>query len=188
MSSSGPLPTPDWVLRPHAGLALRVTEMGRGVFTLTGHPPGEILLEHWGPRARFSEAAHHNPDHILEVGDYQVFLATGGIDDFVNHGCNPNCRLEFREGRVFLAALRAIAPGEELNFDYATSTTREGLSAFPGWRFRCLCGATDCRFEVSCAEELAPERLRHYWNIGALAPHVQRRVASLLPHMSAEAA
>lgn len=188
MTSSDALPTPHWVLPPHCALALRITGKGRGVFTRSGHPAGEVLLEHWGPRARFSEAVHRGADHILEIGEDEVFLATGGIDDFVNHSCDPNCRLEFRDGRVFLVALRAIPAGHELSFDYATSTTLEGLSAFPGWRFRCLCGAQDCRGEVSCAEEIPPERLRYYWEIGALAPHVRRRVASLLDVLAVEIA
>jgi hypothetical protein len=117
-----------------------------------------------------------------------VFLATGGIDDFVNHSCDPNCGLDFRDGRVFLVAVRVIGAGEEVSFDYATSTTREGLSFFPGWRFSCLCGARNCRGEVSCAEELPRGRLLHYWEIGALAPHVRRRVAPLLPVTAGEAA
>ena len=36
--------------------------------------------------------------------------------DLINHSCSPNAG--FR-GQIFLVALRAIEPGEELTFDYA---------------------------------------------------------------------
>jgi hypothetical protein len=79
-------------------------------------------------------------------------------------------------------ALRDIAPGEELSFDYATTTSRAGIEAFPGWRFDCLCGAANCRGEVGSAEDLPPERLAYYQIAGALAPHVLRRLQLVLPH------
>ena len=117
-------------------------------------------------------------------GDHEA-AGTGALDDFVNHSCDPNCRLAFDAGgRVFLTALRDIAPGEELSFDYATTTTRAGITAFPGWRFECLCGAANCRGEVGSAEDLPPERLSYYHRAGALAPHVLRRLESTLPAVS----
>lgn len=177
---------PEWVMPPHPGLALHQSALGQAVYTRTGHPGGEPLLEYWGPLATFAEAAGRPHDHIMEVGDGVVFLPTGGFDDFLNHSCDPNCRLDYRpDGRVFLVALRDIAPGEELSFDYATTTTSDGVEAFPDWCFKCLCGAPGCRGEVSCAEELPGERLRYYAETGALAPHVLRQVARLLRNATA---
>jgi hypothetical protein len=55
----------------------------------------------------------------------------------------PNCEAEIVDRRVFIRALRYIAPGEELTIDYAlfvegrhTAQLRE--------RFRCYCAAPDC--------------------------------------------
>jgi SET domain-containing protein len=172
---------PDWVMPPRPGLALHENAMGRAVYTRSGHPAGERLLEYWGPRATFAEAAGRPHDHIMEVGDGVVFLPTGGLDDFLNHSCDPNCRLDYQpDGRVFLVALRDIAAGEELSFDYATTTTADGVDAFPDWRLKCTCGTANCRGDVSCAEELPMECLRRYAQAGALAPHVLRRVMALL--------
>ncbi len=181
MPQAQSLVLPEGVLPPHPGLALKHTERGRSLYTRIGHRAGDILLEHFGPRASFAVGAALAPDHVMEVGDNEVFLSSGSLDDFVNHSCDPNCRLEFRGGQVFLAALRDIAPGEELTFDYATTTTRAGVEAFPGWRFSCLCGASNCRGEVSSAEELPPERVAFYQSVGALAPHVERRLNLALP-------
>lgn len=172
---------PETVMPPHPALALRDTSRGKALYSRTGHAPGETLLEHFGPRTSFAVGAAVAPDHVMEVGENEVFLPSGALDDFVNHSCDPNCRLDYRSGRrVFLIALRDIAPGEELSFDYATTTTCDGIAAFPGWRFECLCGSQDCRGKVGCAEDLPPERLHYYLQVGALAPHVISRVAKLV--------
>lgn len=46
----------------------------------------------------------------------------GSICRFVNHSCNPNCRVEKwivnGHPRMALFADRAIMPGEELTYDY----------------------------------------------------------------------
>lgn len=53
---------------------------------------------------------------------------------FLNHSCDPNARVEARS----LVALRPIACGEQITFDY---TTTEASMAEP---FACLCGASAC--------------------------------------------
>ena len=37
---------------------------------------------------------------------------------YLNHACRPNCEPVLRKGRVVLVALRDIAAGEELTYDY----------------------------------------------------------------------
>ncbi len=172
---------PRSVMAPLPGIAVRENVMGRSLYSRTGHPAGEVLLEHYGRRVSFAEGRNEEPDHVMEIGEDEVFLASGDLDDYVNHSCEPNCRLQFEpDGRVFLVAMRDIAPGEDLSFDYATTTTRAGIAAFPGWRFQCRCGAAGCRGEVGCAEDLPLERLRYYAAQGALAPHVLHRLGPLL--------
>jgi hypothetical protein len=177
LSSDPPLS----VMAPLPGIAVRENAMGRSLYSRSGHPAGEVLLEHYGRRVSFAEGQGEASDHVMEIGEDEVFLASGDLDDYVNHSCEPNCCLRFEpDGRVFLVAMRDIAPGEDLSFDYATTTTRAGIAAFPGWRFPCRCGAAGCRGEVGCAEDLPLERLHYYARHGALAPHVLRRLSPLL--------
>ncbi|KAJ3409815.1 Histone-Lysine N-Methyltransferase ash1l [Chytridiales sp. JEL 0842] len=60
---------------------------------------------------------------------------------FVNHSCDPNCRIEKwsvnGEFRVGLFALRDIPAGTELTYDYR-------FEAF-GPMQRCMCGSIECR-------------------------------------------
>ena len=63
---------------------------------------------------------------------------------WINHSCEPNCEADEVDGRVYIKALRNIAAGEELNYDYGLIIdepyTPKLLSEFPCW-----CGAEECR-------------------------------------------
>jgi SET domain-containing protein len=37
---------------------------------------------------------------------------------YINHACRPNCEAVLRNGQMVFAALRDIAPGEEITLDY----------------------------------------------------------------------
>lgn len=59
-----------------------------------------------------------------------------GYGHFVNHACEPSCRIEYRpDGRPVLVANRDLVPGDEITFDY---TLTEGDLA---GSFQCRCPA-----------------------------------------------
>ena len=71
----------------------------------------------------------------------------GGNDSrWINHSCEPNCETqEGRHGkRVFVHALRDIAKGEELVYDYGLVIDEE-MSETLKQQYRCLCGSPQCR-------------------------------------------
>jgi SET domain-containing protein len=37
---------------------------------------------------------------------------------YANHSCRPNAEAVLRQGKIVIVALRAIAPGEEITYDY----------------------------------------------------------------------
>ncbi|MCB9831529.1 MAG: SET domain-containing protein-lysine N-methyltransferase [Planctomycetes bacterium] len=79
---------------------------------------------------------------------------------FLNHSCAPNARVSGRN----LIALRAIAPWEQISFDY--NTTEYRLAA----PFQCRCGETTCCGTVSGFAALAPEQRER--RRPHLAPHL----------------
>lgn len=56
---------------------------------------------------------------------------------FINHSCAPNCEAEVDAERITIIALRDIAAGEELTFNYGYDL--EDYRDHP-----CQCGAEDC--------------------------------------------
>lgn len=75
---------------------------------------------------------------IVELSPRRAIDFTHSADPmrYTNHSCQPNARLDIRQGRVEFYALRPIAAGEEITVDYGP-THHEG-------RLACRCGAPNC--------------------------------------------
>lgn len=92
--------------------------------------------------------------------------SSGGLDDLVNHSCNPNCGLFQRGGDTFLWTIRPIAADEELSFDYSTSMMDEP------WSMDCACGEAACRGVIGNSLDLPIETLQYYASMDLLPEHV----------------
>ncbi len=66
----------------------------------------------------------------------------GSVSRFINHSCDPNCELVRWNvkgyTRIGIFALRDIAPGEPLSYDYQFDTQEQST-------FKCACGKAACR-------------------------------------------
>jgi hypothetical protein len=100
------------------------------------------------------------PQHFAVKIDDDLWLCSlgGRTDDYINHSCEPN--LGFLQGDPRLFAIRDIAIGEELTFDYAMA-----MCEVDDWGFQCTCGAKTCRGAVAGFETLRPRHQRR------LRPH-----------------
>lgn len=127
---------------------------GTGVFAMRLVPRGTRILEYTGERishaeadARYDEEAMQNPHTVLfTVSRTTVIDAGRGGNEarFINHSCAPNCEAVKHKGRIFIEALRDIAAGEELTYDYHLEYSGRYR---PEWRERyaCRCGAPLCK-------------------------------------------
>lgn len=79
-----------------------------------------------------------------------------GPTRFINHSCDPSLRIFARVGDhadkhihdLALFAIREIAAGEELTFDYVDGVTEDGAEMELGngaHMTKCLCGSRKCR-------------------------------------------
>jgi len=127
---------------------------GLGVFALRSIAAGTRVIEYLGERISHEEAdrryegksASDNHTFLFIADDATVIDA--GVDGnearFVNHACDPNCESVIEEARVFIDAVRAIAPGEELTYDYQIQRERDDPPDIDAV-FACHCGAHGCR-------------------------------------------
>jgi hypothetical protein len=74
-------------------------------------------------------------------------------------------------GQITLIALRDIAVGEEVCFDYAT------CDGSPYDEFECECGAPSCRKHITGRDWRRPELWERY--CGYFSPYLQRRIERL---------
>lgn len=135
---------------------------GKGVYAVQDLAAGDTLIEYVGEIITWEEAqARHphdpkNPNHTFyfHIDESRVIdaLYGGNSSRWINHACDPNCEADEREGRIFIKALRDIAAGEELNYDYGLIIeeryTKKLKAEYPCW-----CGAVTCRGTL-----LAPKR------------------------------
>jgi len=104
---------------------------------------GEVISEREGD-ARYDDLAmarHHT--YLMALDDGRCIDAGVGGNEarFINHSCEPNCESVEEDGRVWIEAIRPIAAGEELTYDYRYERSDGDDERF----YRCHCGASTCR-------------------------------------------
>ena len=127
---------------------------GKGVFALQDLAEGETLIEYVGEVISWPEALRRHPHDAAQpnhtfyfhIDENHVIDAKvgGNSSRWINHSCQPNCEAEETGNRVFIKALRNIAAGDELFYDYGlvidARYTPKLLADYPCW-----CGASLCR-------------------------------------------
>lgn len=148
-------------------LVLKPTPVGKGVFTTARIEPGEIVTRFAGPVKRDAElATGWEEDHAIQIGPDLYLGPSGGLDDFINHSCDPNGGIRIAGLKVEFVAIRVIHPGEELTFDYSTTMSRDR------WRMACRCGARGCRGLVREFRFLPPTVRDRYVSLGIVPAYV----------------
>lgn len=120
---------------------IRSTVSGTGVIARRDIKKGEIVLPLTGQRLRSDQIDGINRSQsLLQIDEDLYLMATGTIDDFLNHSCDPN--LGFTPDGMNYMALRDIKTGEEMFWDYSTCEN-DAI-----WSMDCLCGSAKCRGKV----------------------------------------
>lgn len=145
--------------------------LGKAVFAATGFVEGDVLLEFTGQRLRADQVPSRmrgRGDRFVQVTPDHYMGPSGRLDDLVNHSCAPNAGLRFGDDGVFLVAICAIAPGEEISWDYST-TLRES-----NWHMLCQCKTPGCRRVIGNFDSLDAERQEWFRTRNLVAPYLQR--------------
>ena len=149
----------------HSGRRIQVRKSGvhgKGVYALRDIAAGESLIEYIGEIIDWKEALRRHPHDPLDpnhtfyfhIDEKHVIDANvgGNASRWINHACEPNCEADETDGRVFIKALRDLAPGEELFYDYGL-VIDERLTPKLKKQYQCRCGSPVCRGTM-----LAPKR------------------------------
>ena len=127
---------------------------GRGVFATRRIEKGERIIEYLGERVSHDEADRRyelkddNDSHtFLFIVDSKTVIDAGTDGNearFFNHSCDPNCESVVEKRRVFIEAIRAIEPGEEMTYDYQIYRDHDDPENIDEI-FACRCGFANCR-------------------------------------------
>jgi hypothetical protein len=125
---------------------------GRGMFASKLIPRGTRIIEYTGERITKAEGfrrdelrqrrARRGGDGCIYTFEVSTRVDIDGrvlwnTARYINHSCRPNCESQIVRGRVWIVALRAIKPEEELTYDYYYDF--DHYQDHP-----CRCGAKDC--------------------------------------------
>jgi hypothetical protein len=129
-------------VRVLSNFAIGQTHLGKAVFAARPFKKGDVLTQFTGPRIHKKKVPKRytgEADRYLQYDKEYYLGPSGGVDDLINHSCDPNAGLKFKGGDVLLVALRDIEVGEEVMWDYSTTMFENG------WQMRCECKTKKCR-------------------------------------------
>lgn len=124
-------------------LVIRSSEIhAAGCYTTRAIRKGRRVCEYTGPRMTKDVADERYADrsvtYLFGYGTGDMVIDGFGTPMFMNHCCAPNCETEEDDERIFVVALRDIAAGEELTYEYHLFDSDESAQD-------CFCGAPNCR-------------------------------------------
>lgn len=142
--------------------AKKAFRKGKGVYMLKGKAVHGKAVD------RLVDAGKLRADDAFQVGT-DTYLVLEPLSMAFNHSCNPNMGVRAKSG---LFALRDIAIGEELTYDYST-VVGVGNNA---WSMQCNCGATQCRSRIGSWQSLPAELRDQYFSVGAFPDFVLKEI------------
>jgi SET domain-containing protein len=134
------------------GLIIRSSAIhAAGCYTTTPIRKGARVAEYTGhqlTKAEADKAYEASPiTYLFGLGDGSVVIDGHSTAMFINHSCDANCETSEEKGRIWIEAIRPIAAGEEITYDYCLYDGGEDEAL-------CNCGAKNCRGTMYSKEEI----------------------------------
>jgi len=134
------------------GLIIRSSAIhAAGCYTTTAIRKGTRVAEYTGHRLTKKQADLSYEDspitYLFGLGKGEIVIDGHSMAMFINHSCAPNCETEEKNGRVWITAIRNIAPAEEITYDYCLYDGGDDEAI-------CNCGAGKCRGTMYSREEI----------------------------------
>jgi SET domain-containing protein len=152
MAIIGANPHPKKASHIRMGLIIRSSAIhAAGCYTTSPIRKGVRVAEYSGPLLTKAEAdARYEASpitYLFGLGDGSMVIDGHCMAMFINHSCDANCETSEVDGRVWITAIRNIAAGEEITYDYCLydGGDDEGI---------CNCGKAKCRGTMYSKEEI----------------------------------
>ncbi|KAH9203387.1 hypothetical protein DL95DRAFT_321507 [Leptodontidium sp. 2 PMI_412] len=128
---------------------------GWGLYAMENIPVNDMIIEYVGEKIRQQVAdvrearylrSGIGSSYLFRIDENTVIDSTkkGGVARFINHSCMPNCTAKIitvdKRKCIVFYALRDIAKGQELTYDYKFEREIRSVDRIP-----CLCGTTACK-------------------------------------------
>lgn len=152
------------------GLIIKKSKNGRGVFAVRNFRKGETVIRFCGERLTREELLSSVEDgdgHYIQIGKDLYLGASGGIDDFFNHSCEPNAGVVIEKEKALLVAIKPIPRHAEITFDYSTTMDDD-------WEeMKCNCKSSRCRKYVRDFKYLTRQVQKKYLRLGIVPGYIR---------------
>jgi SET domain len=140
-------------------LVVEDTKIGKGTFTTVQIPVNSMIIELSGPVVVERDIPPADLPNYLQIGP-NTFMGPsgGGMPEYLNHSCDPNCKIHIVGNRAFLYSLYVIPINNELTFDYSSTST----DSLENWQMLCKCSSPKCRKVISGAKYLPSDTYDQY--------------------------
>ncbi len=145
-----------------ADLILKKSRNEKGVFANKSFKIGDEITRFKGKTFTFSQLpAPYNKvqDHFVQIGKKKYLGPSGGLDDFVNHSCNPNSGFKIKNKKAILVAIKSIKKDQEITWDYSTTMNEDDFT------MRCNCKSKYCRKIIKDFKYLPKKIKEKYTNL-----------------------
>jgi SET domain-containing protein len=122
-----------------------------GCYTTTDIRKGARVAEYTGPLISKEKADALYEDspvtYLFGLGDGSTVIDGHCDTMFINHSCDANCETQEEDGRVWVVAIKDIAAGDEITYDYCLYDGGDDAAT-------CNCGAKKCRGTMYSPQEI----------------------------------
>ncbi|MHB0865613.1 MAG: SET domain-containing protein [Minisyncoccota bacterium] len=111
------------------GLRVGKSSAGLGLFATRPFKKGERIIEYFGREISKAEEYTSKSKYLFEVNSRKTIDGTTreNFARYINHSHRPNCEPNIVRGKVWIDAIKAIKPGEELTYDYGEEYFNEHI-------------------------------------------------------------
>ncbi len=144
-------------------LILKKSTNTKGVFANKHFDKGKKIIEFKGKLFTYKKLPYpYNKveDHYVQISKNLYMGPSKGLDDFINHSCNPNSGLKISGKKAVLIAIKDIKSGEEICWDYSTTMNEDD------WEMDCKCGSKNCRKIIRDFKHLPKLLQKKYTKLG----------------------
>ena len=107
-------------LSPRRPYRIARSRTGLGLFATKPIHKGDFIVKYWGPRIPNSLADELDNRYLFEINKRWTVDGSirRNIARYINHSCRPNAETDIKKGEILISAIRDIAPGDEITYDY----------------------------------------------------------------------
>lgn len=105
---------------------------GLGLFANTEFEKGDFIIEYSGEHISHDEADRRGGKYLFTLTDKIVIDGKERTNTarYINHSCEPNAEAVIEDDKkVIFLAIKDIAPGDEICFDYGTEYVEDIIAA-----------------------------------------------------------